>query len=102
MAKQRVQIRRDTAAAWSAANPTLLAGEVGYETDTRQLKVGTGSTAWNNLPYFAGAIGSLDDLSDVDVSARVADSVLMYDQAAGKFLASSLTTKLTFGDGGNF
>jgi parallel beta-helix repeat protein len=48
-----VQIRRDTAAAWTTANPTLANGEQGYETDTANMKVGDGSTAWTSLSYFS-------------------------------------------------
>ena len=47
----QMQIRRDTAASWSSANPTPLAGELCYETDTGKIKVGTGSSAWIVLPY---------------------------------------------------
>ena len=43
--------RRDTAANWTSANPTLLAGELGYESDTGKWKVGDGSTAWTSLAY---------------------------------------------------
>lgn len=48
---QRFWQRRDTAANWTAANPTLAAGEFGYETDTEKLKLGDGTTAWNSLLY---------------------------------------------------
>lgn len=51
-----IQFRRDTAAAWSAVNPTLATGEMGLETDTNQFKIGNGSTAWNSLPY-GGIVG---------------------------------------------
>lgn len=47
----RVQLRRGTAAAWTAANPTLAAGEMGLETDTHLVKVGDGTTAWTSLAY---------------------------------------------------
>lgn len=47
----RIAIRVDTAANWAAANPTLVAGEQGYESDTKRRKVGDGVTAWNSLPY---------------------------------------------------
>lgn len=47
----RIQYRRDTAANWTAANPTLALGEPGYETDTKRRKVGDGSSPWNTLPY---------------------------------------------------
>ena len=41
-----------TASEWTSSNPTLLEGEVGYESDTNRYKVGDGSTAWNSLEYF--------------------------------------------------
>lgn len=47
----RLQNRRDTAANWTSNNPTLAAGEIGYETDTAKFKIGNGSTAWNSLDY---------------------------------------------------
>ena len=47
----KIQFRRDSSGNWISANPTLLAGEIGYETDTQKFKIGTGSLAWNNLPY---------------------------------------------------
>jgi hypothetical protein len=47
----RIQFRRGTAAEWTAANPTLGAGEAGYETDTAKFKLGTGNTVWNSLDY---------------------------------------------------
>ncbi|QWY79661.1 hydrolase [Arthrobacter phage Persistence] len=47
----RIQYRRDTAAAWVAANPVLALGEPAYETDTKKRKIGDGSTAWNSLGY---------------------------------------------------
>lgn len=45
----QIQLRRDTAANWQSANPVLADGEVGLETDTRNMKVGNGITAWNSL-----------------------------------------------------
>lgn len=100
--RQRIQLRRDTAANWSAVNPVLLAGEAGYETDTGKLKVGNGSTAWASLSYFTGAPGTLTGLMDVDAVGRVDGSVLVYDGTSAKFVAGPLNTKLTLADGGNF
>jgi hypothetical protein len=48
----RIQFRRDTYANWNSANPTLLAGEIGYitsGTNAGSFKIGDGSTAWNSL-----------------------------------------------------
>ena len=54
-----LQLRRDTAANWAAANPLLLIGELGLETDTGQFKIGNGATAWNSLAYggIQGSVG---------------------------------------------
>lgn len=49
----QIQVRRDTAANWTAANPTLVSGEYGFETDTYKMKIGDGSTDWNSLAYFS-------------------------------------------------
>lgn len=48
-----IQIKRGTAAAWTSANPTLNSGEMGFESDTKKMKVGDGSTAWTSLTYTA-------------------------------------------------
>jgi hypothetical protein len=48
-----IQVKRGTAAGWTSANPTLNAGEIGFETDTKKMKVGDGSTAWTSLTYTA-------------------------------------------------
>lgn len=49
----KLQIRRGVAADWAnpSNNPTLLAGEIGLETDTGNFKIGDGSLAWNSLAY---------------------------------------------------
>ena len=54
----RIQLRRDTAANWVSANPTLRAGEIGIETDTLKFKVGTGSTPWNSITAYANVVPS--------------------------------------------
>jgi len=46
-----IQIKRGTASSWTSANTVLAAGEVGFETDTKKMKVGDGSTAWTSLTY---------------------------------------------------
>lgn len=46
-----IQVRRDSAADWTSANPTLASGEHGLETDTGKFKIGNGSTAWTSLAY---------------------------------------------------
>ena len=67
-----MQQRRGTAAQWTSANPTLAAGEIGYETDTGKFKIGNGSSQWSALNYYVdanaildGAPGVLDTLNEL-------------------------------------
>ena len=46
-----IQIRRDTAANFTAANIILAQGEPALEVDTLKEKIGDGITAWNSLGY---------------------------------------------------
>jgi hypothetical protein len=70
--KTLIQVRRDTAANWTSANPTLSAGEIGWESDTRKIKFGDGSTAWNSLSYetfgVTGGGGGATKLYDYEVT----------------------------------
>lgn len=84
MAYIGIKHRRDTAANWTANNPTLLAGQFGFETDSYtdsgsfryyKAKFGTGTDAWNDLPYMrlagiggGGGASAFTDLTDVFVS----------------------------------
>jgi hypothetical protein len=49
----QIQVRRDTLDNWNSNNPTLASGEIGFVTDTYQLKIGDGVTLWNSLDYFS-------------------------------------------------
>lgn len=60
----RMQQRRGTASQWTTANPILAAGEIGYETDTGEFRVGDGTNAWADLSPFKNIVdlgGNLDD-----------------------------------------
>jgi len=52
----RFKLRNDTAADWTSANPVLLLGEIGVETDTRRYKIGDGTTAWSGLSYYIDGV----------------------------------------------
>jgi citrate lyase gamma subunit len=82
----RMQQRRGTAAQWTAANPILAAGEIGFETDTSKFKMGNGSSTWENLQYFANAselsalIGGADEFLDTlgELAAAIDDDPQFY------------------------
>jgi hypothetical protein len=74
----RMQQRRGTAAQWTSANPTLGAGEIGFETDTNKFKIGNGETAWTGLSYFANVSQIIDGAPDLlntlnEIAAAIGD-----------------------------
>jgi hypothetical protein len=58
----KVKHKRGTASAITAANPTLAAGELAFETDTRRFKLGDGTTAWTSLAYVTPYVSATDRL----------------------------------------
>lgn len=57
----RFKLRYGPAAEWVTANPLLLSGEIGIESDTRSFKFGNGSQLWNDLAYAVDAGGIAGD-----------------------------------------
>ena len=55
----QIQVRRGTASSWTSTNPTLAAGELGFETDTGKFKIGTGAATWTSLTYAGGGQNTL-------------------------------------------
>jgi len=74
----KIQFRRDTAANWTAADPTLLSGEIGLETDTGAIKIGDGATAWTSLGYFLPG-GSVSDADYGDIVVTSSGTVWSID-----------------------
>lgn len=66
-----IKLRRDTAANWTAANPTLALGEPGIETDTRKVKYGDGVTAWTTLQYAVGSTSYTGTITSVTGSGTI-------------------------------
>lgn len=49
----KIQIRRDNQSSWSTIDPILSQGEIGYSIDENRIKVGDGTSSWNQLTYLA-------------------------------------------------
>lgn len=104
-----IQLRRDTAANWTSANPTLAQGELGLETDTLKIKAGDGSTTWTSLGYLidTGGYASLNvaqtftaqqtftELKET-VFTLGATGTISLDPANGSVQVSTLTGDPTF------
>jgi hypothetical protein len=56
------QLRRGIASLWTSANPTLPEGVMGYETDTKKMKIGDGVTEWQELAYWYDDAAKQDTL----------------------------------------
>ena len=54
--KTVIQFRRGTSTEWSEVNPILREGEPGFEVDQLRLKIGNGTTPYNDLPYVGGGL----------------------------------------------
>ena len=99
----QIQFRRGTASEWTSANPTLSAGEVGFETDTNKFKLGTGSTAWTSLSYTSPiTASSADILTNKTLTSPVISSITntgtltlptSTDTLVGRATADTLTNK---------
>jgi len=92
----KIQLRRGTATQWTSANPVLAAGEVGYETDTGSIKVGTGATdgtgTWTSLPYF--------QLPNVSVNpATTSDLNATNYRVMGRYRLNTITSGMTLVNG---
>ena len=83
----KIQLRRDTAADWTSANPTLAAGEFGYESDTTKFKIGDGSTAWNSLAYKTGE--GIKVVADDSATITVAEAGTLYVQGGNNVTTST-------------
>jgi hypothetical protein len=90
------QFRRGTAAQWTSTNPTLGAGEPGYETDTGKFKVGNGSTAWNSLAYTgAGTVTSVTAGTGLSGGAITSSGTIAIDSTVATLTGSQTLTNKT-------
>ena len=85
-----IQVKRGSASSWTSANTVLASGEIGFETDTKKMKVGDGSTAWNSLLYTA---------TDGDISGVTAGTGLSGGGNSGA-VTLSLSTPVSVANGG--
>lgn len=97
-----IQLRRGTAAEWTSTNPTLMVGELGYETDTGLYKIGNGSTTWANLSYNtlygSATLAQININGGTDIGADVvaADKLVIFDASANANRTFSVTRLSNF------
>jgi hypothetical protein len=90
----KIQARRGLAAQWTSTNPTLSAGEFGFETDTLKLKIGNGSTAWTSLAYTG--------LTPTEINTAVSNAIAGVIDLAPGTLDTLNELAAAIGDDANF
>lgn len=71
----QIKLRRDTSANFTSVNPVLGVGEPAYETDTKKLKIGDGTTAYTQLEYFSAGGGGSTDIT-ATLPLKIVDGVI--------------------------
>lgn len=103
----QIRIWSDTAANFTAANPTLAQGQWAKETDTGKVKLGDGSTAWNSLDYYSATYVSgswVPSVTGYSASptisvanyVRVGDMCFFHLNFTGTSNATTITATLPF------
>lgn len=87
-----IQIRGDTAANWSIANPILLNREFGLETDTKYFKFGNGTSAWNDLAYPTIPKERVTGIENVDNTSDINKPVSTLQAAADALVLNTANT----------
>jgi hypothetical protein len=87
--KVQIQQRVDTASNWQSSNPTLLAGELGHESDTKKYKLGDGSTAWTSLDYAGGGADSATWLTENDATVSTSYTLTKNGFSVGPIAVNS-------------
>jgi len=101
MAVQRVATR----ASWAARNPILLTGEIGFETDTGNQKIGNGVESWNKLHYYGspGHWGEFSSNADQSATANTPTEVTYTNTvAAGDSVRIELGSRIIVDNPGVF
>ena len=96
-------LRNDTSENWSSANPVLQLGELGIDTTEKKIKIGDGTTPWNELDFSSSKGAELgtaaptaaDDEFDVGtiwVDTTNGLAYLLYDNTADAAVWKQIVT----------
>lgn len=104
--KTRIQLRNDLAATWDSKNPVLNKGEIGIEIDTRKMKVGDGTTAWNALSYMGADANDIlavinenrDTCTQIELTQGQTDADGLATITSPKKGDTAIVSKLIVGD----
>jgi len=66
-----IKVRRGTTTQWNSTTKNLANGEIGFNTTLNKFKIGTGSTAWADLPYLNTLPSEFNELVQDAVDAAL-------------------------------
>ena len=79
-----IKLRKGTSVDWNSANPVLASGEPGYDLSNKILKIGDGTSNWNNLTSI-----NLSSLNITDFNSSVSGIVPVKNIVAGSNITIS-------------
>jgi len=88
----RSVVKSQTASEWTSNNPILALGEWGLETDTGNVKMGDGSTAWNDLAYQHQSPYVQEITSSGSIVFKKTDNEIKVDLSLGNLAIDQLPT----------
>ena len=94
--KATIKIRRDASSTWTSVNPIPKQGEWCLAVDTRELKIGDGSTAWNSLGGITLAVNG-----NVGIGTTTPTQLLSVNEKSGMTAIGGIAIKLTNKTGSN-
>ena len=102
----KIQLRNDLAATWTTRNPVLNKGEIGIEIDTRKMKVGDGTTAWDTLSYMGADANDIlavinenrDTCTQIELNQGQTDADGLATITSPKKGDTAIVSKLIVGD----
>lgn len=71
----RLKIRRGSALQWQTVNPILASGELGYELDTKRLRIGDGVSSFTSLPFIEAGNATLSALAQITLGSSTSKSL---------------------------
>ena len=98
MSTVRIQVRRGNASDWTSVNPVLAAGEIGFETNTKKMKVGDGSSTWSSLDYISSDAPAISEISQdaINSALTMGDGISKAYDDAGNTITLENTGVLSF------
>lgn len=98
----KIQVRRDTTANWNAGTPpTLDVGEIGLDTDLKQIKVGDNTNNWTALPWLTGTLPVFSSPStDLNNATNSVQGVFRFSSGVALTNAPAAPIDIKAADGG--